>query len=65
VHDPGRVLNVTDVRVQIGFDIPSGRVLAAAAPYLSLWVARRDGPRRGAVARGVVNPRLRWDTSRS
>jgi lipopolysaccharide transport system ATP-binding protein len=61
---PGALLNGRMYVVQIGFDIPSGRMLAPPRPYLSFVVAGATD-HGAALWPGVVNPRLRWDTNRS
>jgi hypothetical protein len=58
---PGALLNGRMYVVSIGFDIPSGRMLAPTRPYLSFVVAGATD-HGAAVWPGVVNPELRWAT---
>jgi lipopolysaccharide transport system ATP-binding protein len=58
---PGALLNGRMYVVSIGFDIPSGRMLAPTRPYLSFVVAGATDY-GAAVWPGVVNPELRWAT---
>jgi len=58
---PGGLLNGRMYVVDIGFDIPSGRVLAPARPYLSFVVAGAND-QGAALWPGIVNPQLRWAT---
>jgi hypothetical protein len=50
--------------VEIGFDIPSGRMLAPTRSYLSFVVAGA-ADHGAAVWPGLVNPQLRWSTHRA
>ena len=52
---PGALLNGRMYVVEIGFDIPSGRMLAADAPVPFVRRGGRDRLRRGRLA-GLVNP---------
>jgi lipopolysaccharide transport system ATP-binding protein len=58
---PGGLLNGRMYVVEIGFDIPSGRMLAPTRPYLSFVVAGASD-HGAALWPGVVNPQLRWAT---
>jgi len=58
---PGGLLNGRMYVVDIGFDIPSGRVLAPARPYLSFVVAGAND-QGAALWPGIVNPQLGWAT---
>ena len=58
---PGALLNGRMYVVSIGFDVPSGRMLAPTRPYLSFVVAGATDY-GAAVWPGVVNPQLRWAT---
>jgi lipopolysaccharide transport system ATP-binding protein len=58
---PGGLLNGRMYVVEIGFDIPSGRMLAPTRPYLSFVVAGATD-HGAAVWPGIVNPQLRWAT---
>jgi lipopolysaccharide transport system ATP-binding protein len=58
---PGGLLNGRMYGVSIGFDIPSGRMLAPPRPYLSFVVAGASD-QGAALWPGVVNPRLHWAT---
>ena len=58
---PGGLLNGRMYVVDIGFDIPGGRVLAPPRPYLSFVVAGAND-QGAALWPGIVNPRLRWAT---
>ena len=59
---PGGLLNGRMYVVEIGFDIPSGRLLAPTRPYLSFVVAGATD-HGAALWPGLVNPQLRWVTS--
>jgi lipopolysaccharide transport system ATP-binding protein len=58
---PGALLNGRMYVVSIGFDIPSGKMLAPPRPYLSFVVAGATD-HGAALWPGVVNPQLRWAT---
>jgi lipopolysaccharide transport system ATP-binding protein len=61
---PGALLNGRMYVVEIGFDIPSGRLLAPTRPYLSFVVAGATD-HGAALWPGIVNPQLRWVTSQA
>jgi lipopolysaccharide transport system ATP-binding protein len=58
---PAALLNGRMYVVEIGFDIPSGRMLAPTRPYLSFVVAGATD-NGAALWPGTVNPQLRWAT---
>ncbi|HEY5451832.1 MAG TPA: ABC transporter ATP-binding protein [Polyangia bacterium] len=58
---PGALLNGRMYVVEIGFDVPSGRMLAPTRPYLSFVVAGA-ADNGAALWPGIVNPQLRWAT---
>jgi lipopolysaccharide transport system ATP-binding protein len=59
---PGGLLNGRMYVVEVGFDIPSGRMLAPARPYLSFVVAGATD-HGAALWPGIVNPQLSWVTN--
>jgi hypothetical protein len=58
---PAALLNGRMYVVEIGFDIPNGRMLAPTRPYLSFVVAGATD-HGAALWPGTVNPQLQWAT---
>jgi lipopolysaccharide transport system ATP-binding protein len=64
---PGGLLNGRMYGVEIGFDVPGGRTIAARRLYLTFAVAAAtdQGAAFPELWPGVVNPTLRWATTRA